>query len=70
MLGVVAIQAGNPRLAIDYITRAIAEDPAQAAFHSNLGEAFRSTCTMANAWPRSTRSAWHRDWSRPTTTWR
>ncbi len=37
LLGVIAQQTGQPQIAVDLIRRAIAAQPAIAAFHSNLG---------------------------------
>jgi tetratricopeptide (TPR) repeat protein len=42
LLGVVALQQGDPRQACELIGRAIAIEPGTAAFHSNLAEAFRA----------------------------
>jgi tetratricopeptide (TPR) repeat protein len=41
LLGVVALQQGNPRRAVELIGRAIALSPAVAAFHCNVAEAYR-----------------------------
>ena len=41
LLGVVAYQVGQPAVAVDLISRAIALRGDQAAFHGNLGEAYR-----------------------------
>jgi tetratricopeptide (TPR) repeat protein len=41
LLGVLAIQHGQPRQAIDLIARAIALEPSAAPFHANLAEAYR-----------------------------
>lgn len=41
LLGVVCLQSGQPRQAIDWIERAIALKPGAASFHTNLGEANR-----------------------------
>src|SRR5437016_3106642 len=42
LLGVVALQAGDARRAVDLIGRAVALAPDSAAFHVNLGEAYRA----------------------------
>jgi len=42
LLGVVALQRGNPARAVELISRAIALKPAVASYHSNLGEAYRA----------------------------
>jgi tetratricopeptide (TPR) repeat protein len=42
LLGVVALQQGDPRGAIELIGQAVAREPGEAAFHSNLGEAHRA----------------------------
>jgi tetratricopeptide (TPR) repeat protein len=42
LLGVVALQQGNPTQAVDLIGRAIAVNPSVAAFHCNLAEAYRA----------------------------
>jgi predicted O-linked N-acetylglucosamine transferase (SPINDLY family) len=41
LLGALACQTGRPDRAIDLIGRAIAIDPAVAAYHGNLGESYR-----------------------------
>jgi tetratricopeptide (TPR) repeat protein len=41
LLGVVALQLGNPQRAVELIGRAIALQPGVAAFHCNLAEAYR-----------------------------
>ena len=41
LLGVLAIQRGQPRQAIDLIAKAIALEPSAAPFHANLAEAYR-----------------------------
>jgi tetratricopeptide (TPR) repeat protein len=42
LLGVVALQQGNPPRAVELIGRAIAVNPSVAAFHCNLAEAYRA----------------------------
>jgi tetratricopeptide (TPR) repeat protein len=42
LLGVVALQQGNPPRAVELINRAIAVNPSVAAFHANLAEAYRA----------------------------
>jgi len=42
LLGVVALQRGNPARAVELISRAIALKPAVASYHGNLGEAYRA----------------------------
>src|SRR5271163_1822091 len=42
LLGVLACQQGNPARAVESIGRAIAVDAGVAAFHCNLGEAYRA----------------------------
>ncbi len=39
LIGVVKVQSGQPEIGIDWITRAIAVNPDNAVFHSNLGKA-------------------------------
>jgi tetratricopeptide (TPR) repeat protein len=41
LLGVVALQQGNPRLAVEFISRAIALNSSVAPYHANLAEAYR-----------------------------
>src|SRR3954454_1571013 len=41
LLGVVALQQGDPGRAVDLIGRAIAQAPSVAAFHANVAEAYR-----------------------------
>jgi len=41
LLGAVAFHQGNPALAVELITRAIARNPQAATFHANLAEALR-----------------------------
>ena len=42
LLGVVALQRGDPRRAIELIGQAIAREPGEAPFHANLAEAYRA----------------------------
>ncbi len=42
LLGVVALQQGDPQRAVDLIGRAVAVNPSAAAFHANLAEAYRA----------------------------
>jgi tetratricopeptide (TPR) repeat protein len=42
LLGVIALQRGNPMRAVGLIGRAIALEPGAAAFHANLAEAYRT----------------------------
>src|SRR4051794_19573311 len=49
LLGVVEHQAGRHTTAIDYIGRAIALAPAVAAYHNNLGEAYRALRRLDDA---------------------
>jgi Flp pilus assembly protein TadD len=42
LLGVVALQQGNPARAVELIGRAIAINPSAAAFHCNLADAYRA----------------------------
>jgi tetratricopeptide (TPR) repeat protein len=42
LLGVVALQQGNPRRAVELIGQAIAREPGEAPFHANLAEAHRA----------------------------
>ncbi|HLW66794.1 MAG TPA: tetratricopeptide repeat protein [Gemmataceae bacterium] len=41
LLGVVALQRGNPAQAVELIGRAVARNPRIAAYHSNLADAYR-----------------------------
>lgn len=41
LFGVLALQTGNPRSAVERILRAIAIEPNRADYHSHLGEAYR-----------------------------
>ncbi len=47
LFGVVAHQQGNHDVAIEYIGRAIGLDGQRAAFHNNLGEAYRALGRLA-----------------------
>jgi tetratricopeptide (TPR) repeat protein len=49
LLGVVALQLGNPQKAIELIGRAIAINPGAAAFHCNLAEAHRALGQLERA---------------------
>jgi tetratricopeptide (TPR) repeat protein len=42
LLGVVALQQGDPARAVELVSRAITVQPGVAAFHSNLAEAYRA----------------------------
>jgi tetratricopeptide (TPR) repeat protein len=42
LLGMIAYQAGDPKLAVELIQRAINVDPNIADFHNNLGEVYRN----------------------------
>jgi tetratricopeptide (TPR) repeat protein len=42
LLGVVALQQGDPRRAVELIGQAIAREPGEAPFHANLAEAYRA----------------------------
>ena len=42
LLGVVALQTGRHKAAVDHITRAIRLNGTEASFHNNLGETYRS----------------------------
>lgn len=42
LLGVVALQQGNAPRAVELICQAVAVNPSAAAFHANLGEAYRA----------------------------
>jgi tetratricopeptide (TPR) repeat protein len=42
LLGVIAHQAGKHRIAVEYIGRAIGLNRTEAAYHNNLGEAYRA----------------------------
>jgi tetratricopeptide (TPR) repeat protein len=49
LLGVVALQQGDGRRAIELIGRAIAVNPGVAAFHANLAEAYRALGQLERA---------------------
>jgi hypothetical protein len=49
LLGVIALQCARPQEAISLIRRAVAIDPRQPGFHSNLGEAHRSLGQLTEA---------------------
>ena len=49
LVGVIALQTGNPAVAVEYIERAIGWDGDRAIFHSNLGEAYRSLRRLPEA---------------------
>jgi tetratricopeptide (TPR) repeat protein len=49
LLGVIALQQGNPSRAVELIGRAIAVHPSAAAFHCNLAEAYRALGQMDRA---------------------
>ncbi len=49
LLGLLAFQAGNPQLAIQFVTQAIRIDGGQAAFHGTLAEAYRLAGQPASA---------------------
>jgi tetratricopeptide (TPR) repeat protein len=49
LLGVVALQQGNPQRAVELIGRAIAVNPSVAAFHANLAEAYRALGQLERA---------------------
>jgi tetratricopeptide (TPR) repeat protein len=49
LLGVVALQQGNPERAVELIGRAIAVNPSAAAFHGNLAEAYRALGQLERA---------------------
>jgi tetratricopeptide (TPR) repeat protein len=49
LLGVVALQQGNPSRAVELIGRAIAVNPSAAAFHCNLAEAYRALGQLERA---------------------
>jgi tetratricopeptide (TPR) repeat protein len=42
LLGVVALQQGDPRRAVELIGQAVAREPSEAPFHANLAEAYRT----------------------------
>jgi tetratricopeptide (TPR) repeat protein len=49
LLGVLVLQRGQPRQAVELIERAIAGKPAAAVFHGNLGEAYRACGELPRA---------------------
>lgn len=49
LLGLVALQSGNPVLAVKIISAAIRLNGNQAAFHANLGEAYRALGRLDDA---------------------
>jgi len=49
LLGVLVHQAGKHEMAVEYISRAIALQPAAAAYHSNLGEVYRALARLNEA---------------------
>ena len=49
LLGVLAHQVGKHQVAVDYITRAIALNPAAAEYHSSVGEAYRALARLNEA---------------------
>jgi tetratricopeptide (TPR) repeat protein len=49
LLGVTALQLGQPKQAIELIERAIALLPSEAVFHRNLGEAYRAADQLKRA---------------------
>jgi tetratricopeptide (TPR) repeat protein len=49
LLGVVSLQRGQPRQAIELIERALALRPSVAAYHANLSEAYRAAGEMGRA---------------------
>lgn len=49
LIGVVKVQSGQPEIGIDWITRAIAINPDNAVFHSNLGKALSDVGRHAHA---------------------
>ena len=49
LLGVLAQQAGKHEIAVEYISRAIGQNSMEAAFHNNLGEAYRALASMSSA---------------------
>lgn len=40
-LGLIALHVGQPQIAVDYMSRAVAIYPHEATYHNNLGEAYR-----------------------------
>ena len=49
MLGIVALEAGQPRAAVDWIGKAVAIDDRSPQFHNNLGTAYRGLGRHAEA---------------------
>jgi tetratricopeptide (TPR) repeat protein len=49
LLGVVALQQGRPQRAVELISRAVELKPAVAAFHGDLGEAYRALGDLERA---------------------
>lgn len=49
LLGVIEIQRRQPETGVELIGQAIAIDPNQSSFHSNLGEAYRAVGQLAKA---------------------
>ncbi|MGO9110211.1 MAG: tetratricopeptide repeat protein, partial [Thermoguttaceae bacterium] len=49
LLGVIASQAGNHKVAVEYIRRAIGLNRTEAAFHNNLGGAYLALRRMPEA---------------------
>jgi tetratricopeptide (TPR) repeat protein len=49
LLGVVALQQGDPSRAVELIGRAVAVNPSAAAFHCNLAEAYRALGQLERA---------------------
>jgi tetratricopeptide (TPR) repeat protein len=49
LLGVVALQKGNPQRAVELIRQAVAVNPTVAAFHCNLAEAYRAVGQLERA---------------------
>src|SRR3954471_14271860 len=49
LLGVIALQCGNPQAGVELIERAIAAAPAMAGFYSNLGEGYRALGKLTEA---------------------
>ena len=71
LLGLVALQAGRADVAVEFISQAIRIDGGQAAYHANLGEAYRGLGRLDDtpAPATSRRCAWRPIWPKPTTTW-
>jgi tetratricopeptide (TPR) repeat protein len=49
LLGVVRLQQGDPQGAVERIGRAVGLEPSVAAFHANLGEAYRAAGDLGRA---------------------